>query len=189
LLLPDMQDSNGTTKHLIAGAGKDMKLYLVDRDNMGKFSPTTNNIWQQLGTTALNGPVRGSPAYFNGTLYYGPRDTTLKAFTFANAKLPTTATSQSVATFGYPGTSPVVSSNGATNGIVWTQHPSGILYAYDATSLSHELYDSRQATGNRDVTGLGTSSGTGLKFVVPVIANGQVFLGTPNSVAVFGMLH
>jgi hypothetical protein len=63
------------------------------------------------------------------------------------------------------------------------------LYAYDATSLSHELYDSRQATGNRDVTGLGTSSGTGLKFVVPVIANGQVFLGTPNSVAVFGMLH
>ncbi len=187
LLLPDMQDSNGTTKHLIAGAGKDMKLYLVDRDNMGKFSPTTNNIWQQLATTALNGPVRGSPAYFNGTLYYGPRDTTLKAFTFANAKLPTTATSQSVATFGYPGTSPVVSSNGATNGIVWTQHPSGILYAYDATNLAHELYDSRQAPGNRDFTGPRASPG--LKFVVPVIANGKVFLGTPNSVAVFGMLH
>jgi hypothetical protein len=94
LLLPDMQDGNGNTKHLIVGAGKDMRLYLVDRDNMGKFSPTTNNIWQQLATTALNGPVRGSPAYFNGTLYYGPRDVTLEAFTFANAKLPATAISR-----------------------------------------------------------------------------------------------
>jgi len=188
LLLPDMKDSNGNIKHLIVGAGKDMKLYLVDRDNMGKFSPTTNNIWQQLGTSALNGAVRGSPAYFNGTLYYGPRDVALEAFTFVNAKLPATATSKSAATFGYPGTSPVVSSNGATNGIVWTQHPSGILYAYDATNLAHELYDSRQATGNRDVTGPG-ASGSGLKFVVPVVANGKVFMGTPNSVAVFGMLH
>jgi hypothetical protein len=188
LLLPDMKDSNGNTKHLIVGAGKDMKLYLVDRDNMGKFSPTTNNIWQQLGTTALNGAVRGSPAYFNGTLYYGPRDVTLKAFTFANAKLPATATSQSIATFGYPGTSPVVSSNAATNGIVWTQHPNGTLYAFDATNLAHELYDSRQATGNRDFTGPG-AAGSGLKFIVPVIANGKVFMGTPNSVAVFGMLH
>lgn len=188
LVLPDMKDSNGNTKHLIVGAGKDMKLYLVDRDNMGKFNPTTNNIWQQLGTTALNGAVRGSPAYFNGTLYYGPRDVSLEAFTFANAKLPATATSQSVATFGYPGTSPVVSSNAATNGIVWTQHPNGTLYAFDATNLAHELYDSRQATGNRDVTGPG-ASGSGLKFIVPVVANGKVFMGTPNSVAVFGMLH
>lgn len=187
LLLPDMKDSNGITKHLIVGAGKDSKLYLVDRDNMGKFSPTTNNIWQQLGASALGNAVRASPAYFNGTLYYGPRDVTLKAFTFANAKLPTTATSQSVATFGYPGTSPVVSANGATNGIVWTQHPSGILYAYDAANLAHELYDSRQATGNRDFTGPPTSSG--MKFGVPIIANGKVFMGTPNSVAVFGMLH
>ena len=105
-----------------------------------------------------------------------------------NAKLPATATSQSVATFGYPGTSPVVSSNAATNGIVWTQHPNGTLYAFDATNLAHELYDSRQATGNRDVTGPG-ASGSGLKFIVPVVANGKVFMGTPNSVAVFGMLH
>jgi len=188
LVLPDMKDSNGKTRHLIVGAGKDMKLYLVDRDNMGKFNPTTNNIWQQLGTTALNGAVRGSPAYFNGTLYYGPRDVPLEAFTFTNAKLPATPTSKSVATFGYPGTSPVVSSNAATNGIVWTQHPNGTLYAFDATNLAHELYDSRQATGTRDVTGPG-ASGSGLKFIVPVVANGKVFMGTPNSVAVFGMLH
>ena len=188
LVLPDMKDSNGKTRHLIVGAGKDMKLYLVDRDNMGKFNPTTNNIWQQLGTSALNGAVRGSPAYFNGTLYYGPRDVPLEAFTFTNAKLPATPTSKSVATFGYPGTSPVVSSNAATNGIVWTQHPNGTLYAFDATNLAHELYDSRQATGTRDVTGPG-ASGSGLKFIVPVVANGKVFMGTPNSVAVFGMLH
>ncbi|MBS0416154.1 MAG: PQQ-binding-like beta-propeller repeat protein [Proteobacteria bacterium] len=188
LILPDMKDSNGNVKHLIVGAGKDTRVYVVDRDNMGKFSPTTNNIWQQLGAGALGGPVRGSPAYFNGTLYYGPRDVSLKAFTFANAKLPAAATSQSVATFGYPGTSPVISSNGAAQGIVWTQHSNGTLYAFDATNLAHELYDSRQATGNRDVTGPG-AAGSGLKFVVPVIANGKVFMGTPNSVAVFGLLH
>jgi hypothetical protein len=71
---------------------------------------------------------------------------------------------------------------------VWTQHPNGTLYAFDATNLAHELYDSRQATGNRDVTGSG-ASGSGLKFIVSVIPNGKVFMGTPNSVAVFGMLH
>jgi hypothetical protein len=184
LLLPDVKDGTNTVKHLIIGAGKDSKLYVVDRDHMGKFNATTNNIWQQLDT-AIGGPVRGSPAYFNGTVYYAARDTTLKAFSISNAKLSTTATSQSATTFGYPGSSPAVSANGASNGIVWTHHNGGTatLYAFDATDLSHELYDSNQATGSRDHPGAGN------KFITPTIAEGKVFLGTTNSVAVYGLLH
>jgi outer membrane protein assembly factor BamB len=184
MLLPDLQDSTNTVKHLVVGAGKDQKIYLVDRDNMGKFSSTSNNIWQEVDG-ALGGEVRSSPAYFNGTLYYGPYNATLKAFTVSNAKLTATPASQSSATFGYPGTSPAVSANGTSNAIVWAHSngSTGALYAYDATNLAHELYDSNQATGARDHFGAGN------KFITPTIAGGKVFVGTTNSVAVFGLLH
>ncbi|MFL6602056.1 MAG: immunoglobulin domain-containing protein [Steroidobacteraceae bacterium] len=186
LLLPDLTDSTNTVKHLVVGAGKDRIIYVVDRDNMGKFNGTKNNIWQQLDT-ALGGQIRSSPAYFNGNLYYGPVNTTLKAFSITNAKLSTTATSQSAATFGYPGASPIVSANGTTNGIVWVDDNSNTavtaLRAYDATNLAHELYNSNQATGSRDQFGAGN------KFITPMVTSGKVFVGSTTEVAVFGLLH
>jgi hypothetical protein len=186
LLLPDMTDSTGTVKHLVVGAGKDAIIYVVDRDNMGKFNSAKNNIWQQLDG-ALGGQIRSSPAYFNGNLYYGPLNSTLKAFSITNAKLSTAATSQSAATFGYPGASPVVSANGTTNAIVWVDDNSNtaltVLRAYDATNLAHELYNSNQATGSRDQFGAGN------KFITPTVAAGKVFVGTTGEVAVFGLLH
>ncbi|MDB6105268.1 MAG: pyrrolo-quinoline quinone, partial [Gammaproteobacteria bacterium] len=118
LLLPDLVDSTKTVKHLAVGAGKDASLYVVDRDNMGKFDPAKNDIWQQLDG-ALGGPVFSSPAYFNGSLYYGAVGSTLKAFGISNARILAAPTSQSPGTFGYPGTSPAVSANGTTNAIVW----------------------------------------------------------------------
>ena len=168
----------------MVGAGKNDRIYVVDRDNMGKFSPTANSIWQELDN-ALGGGVHSSPAYFNSTLYYGPIGGTLKTFSIANAKLSATATSHSSATFPYPGTSPAISANGTSGAIVWV-HSDGspaALYAYDATNLAHELYDSNQATGSRD------HFGTGNKFITPTIAGGKVFVGTTSSVAVFGLLH
>jgi hypothetical protein len=99
-----------------------------------------------------------------------------------NAKLASGPSSQSTHHFGYPGTTPSVSANGASNGIVWAFENSGILYAYDATDLTKELYDSNQAANNRD-----HFSGGG-KFITPVIVNGRVYVGTPSSVAVFGLL-
>jgi hypothetical protein len=184
LLLPDLADSTNTVKRLVVGAGKDGKLYVVDRDNMGRFDPTKNNIWQQLDGV-LGGPVFSSPAYYNGTLYYGAVGSSLEAFGLSNAKVSAAPTSQSAGTFGYPGTSPAICANGTTNAIVWA-HENGtaaVLHAYDATNLAHELYNSTQAAGSRDQFGAGN------KFITPTVAGGKVFVGTTNSVGIFGLLH
>src|SRR5207248_7679605 len=106
----------------------------------------------------------------------------LKAFPIAGAKLAGVPSSQSTHSFGYPGTTPSVSANGAANGIVWAIENSGaILFAYDATNLTTELYDSNQAANGRDHF-------SGNKFITPVVVHRRVYVGTPTSVAVFGLL-
>ena len=181
LLLPDLTDSGGTTRHLAVGAGKDGNLYVVNRDSMGKFSPSANNIWQQL-TDALAGGIWSTPAYFNQTLYYGPSGGQLVSFSIVDAKLNTGT--QSSASFTYPGSAPAVSANGTTNGIVWAHENANpaVLHAYDAGNLAHELYNSSQAANGRDQYGAGN------KFITPVVADGKVFVGATNGVAVYGLL-
>ncbi len=184
MLLPDLTDSTNTVKHLVVGAGKDGKLYLVDRDNMGKFNPAKNDIWQEVDG-ALGGDMRSSPAYFNGTLYYGANGASLRAFSVTSAKVSATATSESAGTFSYPGTSPVISANGTSNAIVWAHENeagTAVLHAYDASNLATELYNSSQATGSRD------AFGSSNKFITPTVAGGRVFVGTTHSVAIFGLL-
>ena len=188
VLLPDQTDSGGVVHHLIVGAGKDSNIYLADRDNMGKFSagtPIDSNIYQVV-TGALAGQVYSTPAFFNGVLYYGAAGDTLKAFPMTNAKLATTSSSQSTATFAYPGATPSVSANGTQNGIVWALESAtsaaAVLHAYDATNLAHELYNSGQAANGRD------SFGNGNKYITPLVVNGKVYVGTPTGVAVFGIL-
>jgi hypothetical protein len=189
LLLPDQMDASGLVHHLIVGAGKDMNIYLADRDNMGKFNPANNpmdsNIYQEV-TGALSGMVYSTPAYFNGVLYYGAVGDTLKAFPLTNASLATTPSSQSATQFPYPGTTPGISANGTQNGIVWALESSlssaGVLHAYDPANLAHELYNSGQAANGRD------SFGNGNKFITPMIVNGKVYVGTQTGVAVFGLL-
>jgi hypothetical protein len=184
LLLPDLMDSSQTVRHLVVGAGKDGNIYIVNRDSMGKFSASANNIWQEVDGV-LRGGIWGSPAYFNGNLYYGDAGGTLKLFPLANAKLSTTLGSQSSTHFTYPGTSPAVSANGAMNGIVWAHENTtpAVLHAYDASNIANELYNSNQATGGRDQFGAGN------KFITPMISGGKVFVGTTSSLAVFGLLH
>ncbi len=183
MLLPDQTDGSGTVRHLAVGAGKDENIYVVDRDNMGKFNPTSNNIYQEL-PKALNGAEFGMPAYWNNTVYYGAVGDVIRAYPISQAKLATAPGSQTTHTFPYPGATPSVSSNGASNGIVWVEDNSNpaVLYAYDATNLGHELYDSNQAANGRDQYGAGN------KYITPMIANGKVFVGTTNGVAVFGLL-
>ena len=183
MLLPDLTDSANTVRHLVVGAGKDGNIYVVDRDSMGKFSPNSNNIFQMLNG-ALPGGIWSTPAYFNGTVYYGSVSGNLKAFTISNAKLASTPQSQSATQFSFPGTAPSVSANGTSNGIVWAHENTNpaVLHAYDAANLAHELYNSNQAAGNRDHFGAGN------KYITPTVADGKVFVGTTNSVAVFGLL-
>jgi hypothetical protein len=182
LLLPDMNDSTGKVRHLMVGAGKDTNIYLVDRDSMGKFNSSTNNIVQSL-SGVLPGGVWSTPAYFNNTLYFGDVSGTLKAFSISAAKIGTAPTSQSPTSFVYPGTAASVSANGTANGIVWAHENTspGVLHAFDASNLSHELYNSNQAANAKDQFGAGN------KYITPVVADGKVFVGTTNSVAIFGL--
>lgn len=183
LVLPDLQDSAGTVHHLAVGAGKDSNIYVVNRDSMGKFNAQNDSAIYQEISGAIGG-VYSMPAYFNNTVYYGAVNDNLKAFPITNAKLATTASAQSNNSFQYPGTTPAISANGTSNGIVWAVENSSpaVLHAYDATSLS-ELYNSNQAANSRD------HFGSGNKFITPMIVNGKVFVGTPNSVAEFGLLQ
>jgi hypothetical protein len=185
MLLPDLTDSGNTVRHLAIGAGKDGNIYVVDRDSMGKFNPSGNSqIWQQV-TGALPGGIFATPAYFNGTVYYGDQGSTLKAFTISGAKLIAAPQSQTAAQFDFPGTAPSVSASGTSNAIVWAHENSNpaVLHAYDAANLAHELYSSNQAGGNRDQFGAGN------KFITPTVAEGKVFVGSTAGVAVFGLLH
>jgi hypothetical protein len=184
LVLPDMKDGSGQTRHLAVGAGKDSNIYVVDRDAMGKFNQNANNIYQQI-QGALAGSVFSMPAYFNNTIYYGAVGDSIKAFAISNAQLAGTPTSQTGNTFGYPGATPGVSANATSNAIIWAAENSGtaVLHAYDATNLSHELYNSNQASGGRD------QFGEGNKFITPMITNGKVYVGTTNGVGVFGLLR
>jgi outer membrane protein assembly factor BamB len=181
MLLPDVKDSSGVVRHLMVGAGKDGNLYVINRDSMGKFSSSGNADWQELDG-ALPGGVFATPAYFNGTVYYGDIGGSLKAFTLTNAKLAGVPASVTTTQFPFPGTAPAVSANGTENGIVWAVQNSNpaVLHAYDAADLTHELYNSNQAAGGRD------NFGAGNKFITPTVADGMVFVGTTNGVAVFG---
>jgi hypothetical protein len=185
MLLPDLTDASNTVRHLVIGAGKDGNIYLVNRDSMGKFNASGNSqIWQQVSGALASG-IFSTPAYFNGTVYYGDVGATLKAFSIASAKLVAAPQSQSATQFAYPGTAPSVSANGSANGIVWAHENTNpaVLHAYDAANLAHELYNSNQAAGKRD------QFGTGNKFITPTVVGAKVFVGTTAGVAVFGLLH
>jgi hypothetical protein len=183
MLLPDQTDSTGVVRQLAVGAGKDGHLYVVNRSNLGKFSMSNNAIWEDM-PGALPGGIWATPAYFQGTVYYGDVGGTLKAFGIQQALLGKTPTSQTSISFAYPGTAPAVSANGSSDGIVWAVQNSNpaALHAFAAGNLATELYNSNQAANGRD------NFGAGNKFMTPSIANGKVYVGTPTGVAVFGLL-
>lgn len=188
LLIPDQVDSAGTTRHLILAAGKDMALYLLDRDNMGKYNgnvASSDAIYQSLPGALTHG-VYSAPAYFHASIYFAEVGGTLKQYALSLARLPATPSSQSAATFGFPGASPSISANGSSNAIVWAVESNAgsaaVLHAYNPANLAVQYYDSTRAAGSRD------AFGNGNKFITPVVANGKVFVGTASGVAVFGLL-
>lgn len=187
MLLPDFKDGDGKVQHLAVGAGKDQAIYVANRDAMGKFNPGTDSaIYQEL-PNVLGGAEFGSPAYFDGVVYYGAYLAPLKAFPIVKAKLATLPSSQTKQRFDYPGVIPSVSANGYANGIVWVvesvHSDKGVLHAFDASNLANELYNSDQAANGRDHF-------LSNKFITPMIAGGKVFVGTrKGGVAVFGLLN
>ncbi|HZS54691.1 MAG TPA: RICIN domain-containing protein, partial [Bryobacteraceae bacterium] len=185
MLLPNVIDSNGESRYLAVGAGKDRNIYLADRINLGGFNPNDNGgLYQEL-PLALAGGEFGMPAWFNGRVYFGAANDAIRAFSVTNAKLSLSPISQTAQAFGFPGVTPSISANGTSNGILWAVENSdpAVLHAFDAGNLSNELYNSNQAANGRDYFGAGN------KFITPTVANGKVYVGTTNGVAVFGLLN
>jgi hypothetical protein len=181
-------DQTGTYAHVLIGAGKQGVIYSVNRDNMGKFNATGN---QNIQSLAVLGEEFGSPAYWNENVYFVAWNDNVKAFRLSNGMV--TLTSMSSIQLRFPGATPSVSANGTSNGIVWiiqanvlndtilTTVPAAVLRAYDATNMAVELYDSTQA-GSRD------TAGGAVKFAVPTVANGKVYVGNSNQLTVYGLL-
>ncbi len=186
LLLPDEAGSTAHP-HLLVGAGKEGRVYLLDRDNLGQFQAGSDSQIVQSLPGAIN-PCFDTPAYFNGLIYFLGVSDTLKAFSISNGVLATTPQAESPARYDFPGATPSVSANGTSDAIVWaiqadTYDVSGpaVLHAYNATNVALELYNSLQADG-----GARDYPGAGVKFSVPTVANGKVYVGTQNGLAVFG---
>ncbi|HEX5425585.1 MAG TPA: hypothetical protein VF283_14480 [Bryobacteraceae bacterium] len=185
MLLPDLTNASGQTIKLGTGAGKDGQLYVFDRTNMGKFNPESNNTLYQELDGALGGVVFSTPAWFDGTVYYGAVGDPIRAFKVSAARLTTPPASMTDTFFEYPGATPAISANGTSDPILWVVENvnPAVLHAYNATNLADELYNSNQASSGRDQFGAGN------KFIVPTIADGRVFVGTTNSVVVFGPIQ
>jgi hypothetical protein len=172
LILPDQ--TGAPNPHLATVGGTNGVLYLLNRDNLGGFASP--------GIKTLNfpGAIYGTPAYWQGTLqntlYIAAAGDALKAFSLAGGTLADAASSQSTATFGLQGASPVVSSNGISGGVVWVLDTGGaptapaVLHAYDAANLAHELYNSAVKTTD--------AAGPAISLAVPTVANGKVYVGT-----------
>ena len=195
-ILPPTQ-AGAAAGNLVVVGGKDGKIYLVNRNNMGKFNASANSNVQ---TVALGNPeptngLFATPVALGSSIYFGEVNEPLELFTFSNGLLSTAPTAQTSNVFLYPGTSPMISTDGSAS-IIWALDlhayvggtPDGtintpgpaILHAYNGATLQ-ELYNSTQA-GMRD------KAGTALKFTSPTVANGHVYVGAAKELDVYGLL-
>jgi hypothetical protein len=183
-----MPDNSSSTPHEIIGGGKDGNVFVVNRDSMGSYSPSSNNVIQ----TVRGGPhqydnIFSTPVYWNGFFYVHSEGDVVRQFTWSNGQLSNSPVNTGQIVVYTHGATTSLSANGTNNGILWEIDNSAygggaaILRAYDATNVGKELYDSTQA-GSRD------QAGAALKFTVPTIAGGKVFVGTSNELDIYGLL-
>jgi hypothetical protein len=187
-LLPDQ---TGPHAHLLVQGDKAGNLFLINRDSMGHFNSGSNSQVVQYITSATPG-MWSSPAWWNNYVYTGAKDDYIKAFSFnaTTGLLATTPSSQSGQKYTYPGTTVSISSNGTSNGIVWALNNAkyasttgqGSLHAYKATNLATQLYSSK-TNGARD------NPGAPVKFTVPTVVNGKVYITTQTDLVVYGLLN
>ncbi len=170
---------------------------MINRDNLGKYNANNDNqIVQSLPGVLPNGNAQtgnfSTPVFFNGYVYFGAINDSIKAFQLTNGMLSATPSSQTAAVYEVRGASFAISANSTSNGILWalqnnglsadndTGNP-GVLFAYNANDLSTILYDSSQA-GSRDTLDLAA------KFSVPLVANGKVFVAGQTQLTAYGLL-
>jgi len=190
MLLPDPQP--GPNPHLAVACGKTGTIYLLNRDNLGHFNASTDNVVQAqyttIGVSATPTGNWGTPAYYNGNIYLQGIKDPLKQYEISNGLLSGGPIAVGQDIVGYPSPTPAISSNGTQSGILWivqsdTTGAGGIstLRAYDAANIGHEIYNSGQA-GSRD------KAGTAVKFATPTVANGKVYVPTAVELDVYSLL-
>lgn len=173
---------SGPTPHLLVGGGKEGKLYVLNRDNLGGNTPSDSGAVQSF---AAGNAIFSTPAFWQNTLYLGLAFDHLKAYSFKTTSdtFNTAPSSQSVISFGYGGSTPSISAQGSSHGVVWgiENNSSGaaVLHAYDATNLVTELWNSSNNSADQ--------AGTAVKFTVPTVANGKVYVGTASQITVYGL--
>lgn len=176
-LLPDQA---GAHPHVMISAGKEGRLYVVDRDNLGHFHAGSDSQIVQSIAGFFPNEVMATAAYWNGFVYFATTSDVLKQCSLSNGLVSSTPVHKDTVKVPYTGATPSVSANGTANAIVWLLLNKGAgarLRALDATNVSHKLYDS------------GTAAGTaGIKFTTPTVANGRVYIGTSDHLVVFGLL-
>ena len=183
LLLPDQ---NGAHSHLALVGGKDGNLFVIDRDRMGQYHAASDEVVQ---TVKLKGSLHAAPAYWNGHVYvFGDADV-LHELLLNGGKLER-AHDGSMGPVD-PGATPTVSANGDRDGIVWTVSTRNweiiperlaVLHAFDAADVSREIYNSEQEF-DRDRAGIS------VRFTIPSVVNGRVYVGTRSEVNVYGLLR
>lgn len=181
-LLPDQP---GPVPHLAVTAGKEGKIYLLNRDNLGKLqsgsdSQIVQSIPNALGPSNIEGRNFSTATYWQGNVYFIGTQDSIKQFVLTNGLLSTSPVSTGPSTYQFPGGNMSISANGAQNGIVWAIEAGSILHAYDATNVSRELYNTNQS-GSRD------QFGTAVRFTVPTVMNGKVYVAGKTQLAVFGL--
>jgi Immunoglobulin domain len=193
IVLPDSLGRSGHP-HLLLATGKTGMLYVLDRDNLGRYNSASDNALQEVGVapnnSSVGGGVFGQPVLFNGAVYVAANRKPIQRFTIDTTSLSSTFQSQSAHSFTFRGVTPAASANGTSNGIVWALDTSGdptsgnpapaVLFAYDAANLGTLLYSS-------PTSGIG-ASGTAIKSTVPTVANGKVYIGGAGTFSVFGLL-
>ncbi|HXO60548.1 MAG TPA: hypothetical protein VN850_01945 [Candidatus Acidoferrales bacterium] len=171
---------SGPVPHLVIGGGKEGKLYLLNRDNLGGNTGTDSGAVQ---TFAAGNGIFATPAFWQNTLYLGMAFDHVKAYSFSTTSgtFNSAPASQSANIFGFPGSTPSISSQGSSNGVVWAIENVGtaVLHAYDPTNLGTDLWNS--ATNSAD------QAGQAVKFTVPTVANGKVYVGTAGEISVYGL--
>jgi hypothetical protein len=185
LILPTQ--TTGSYPHLLVQAGKSGEVYLLNREGLGGYYTSADHVVQELPNAVGDVGTWSTPAYWNGNIYYWAQKDTLKEFSLVNGLLsgPNAVSSES---YGFPGANPAISANGTTQGIVWSIDSEGymtsgsaILQAHDAGNPSTTLYSS-STNSSRDNPGLA------VKFTVPTVVNGKVYVGAQYQFSVFGLL-
>jgi len=180
LLLPDQP---GRNPHLLVAAGKASDIYLVNRDNMGEYHKVGDQDVEEIPGAFGSTPTAPypMPAYVSQAVYFAAPNNAVKEFALANGRLGKTPAASSAAVLGEfgAGLSTSTDSTGA-NAIVWAleYQSTSVLHAFKATDMT-ELYNSNQS-GSRD------TPGAGVKFAVPTVSGGKVFVGTTSGLAVYG---